>query len=262
VHVIALEYHDVVSGDAWAQSGFPGADAATYKLSLAGFVQHLDAVASARVHVCNDARELVGGVASARPVLWTFDDGGASYALHVADALEQRGWRGHVFMTTGQVGSRGFLSAADLRDLHRRGHVIGTHSRTHPAWISALAASVVGEEWRVSLEDLEDVLGERVTVGSVPGGFFSPMVARQAALHGIRTLFTSEPTTRSATIDDCTIIGRFTLRRGHSASYVSRLVAPAPTARAGQWFAWNARKVAKRLAGPVYRALRERILGS
>jgi peptidoglycan/xylan/chitin deacetylase (PgdA/CDA1 family) len=260
MRVIALEYHDVVTPGAWDGSGFPGAAAASYKLGLDQFVAHLDAVGRSSAVIVNDARLL--DTAVGRPVLWTFDDGGSSYVENVADTLEQRAWRGHVFMTTGQAGRPGFLSAADLRDLHQRGHVIGTHSRTHPAWMSSLSATAVGEEWRVSREELEDVLGEPVDIASVPGGFFSPMVAREAAAHGITTLFTSEPTTRSVTIDGCTIHGRYTLRRGDAASYVARLVSSNPAARAAQWCGWNAKKAVKRLAGPVYRRFRERVLGS
>ena len=66
----------------------------------------------------------------ASPDAWllTFDDGGASAITHTAPALEARNWRGHFFMTVGQLGTPEFLGPAALRDLHRRGHVIGSHT--------------------------------------------------------------------------------------------------------------------------------------
>ena len=51
-------------------------------------------------------------------------------------------------------------------------------------------------EWSESRQRLEDMLGHAVTVGSVPGGYFSRAVAEAAAEAGLQVLFTSEPTTR------------------------------------------------------------------
>jgi peptidoglycan/xylan/chitin deacetylase (PgdA/CDA1 family) len=259
--LVALEYHDVVAGDDWDSSGYPGPAEGTYKLSVGDFAAHVDAVAQTGVAIVNDVSVPFG---DNRPstVVWTFDDGGMGYAAHAADLLEARGWRGHVFMTSSQVGKPGFLDAATLRDLLARGHVVGSHSRSHPPWISALPAAAIGEEWRTSREDLEQVLGKPVTVASVPGGFYSREVAVQAARHDITRLFTSEPVTRIAVVDGCAIIGRYTLRRHHSPGYAASLVASASMARAGQWCAWNAKKAAKRFAGPVYRRVRRQVLGS
>ena len=41
----------------------------------------------------------------------------------VADELEQMGWRGHFFITSDWIGRRGFLTAGQIRELRRRGHV-------------------------------------------------------------------------------------------------------------------------------------------
>ena len=47
MRVIALQYHDVIDGGAWESSGFPGDDAATYKMSAADFAGHVRAVSGA-----------------------------------------------------------------------------------------------------------------------------------------------------------------------------------------------------------------------
>src|SRR5262245_47304812 len=51
-----------------------------------------------------------------------------------------------------------------------------------------------------SRELLRDILGESVTVASVPGGYYGRAVAETAAEAGIRVLFNSEPTTRTQTV--------------------------------------------------------------
>jgi peptidoglycan/xylan/chitin deacetylase (PgdA/CDA1 family) len=257
VRIIALEYHDVVRDDAWDESGFAGSAAASYKLSVTRFEDHLRALQ-------RSGRTVVTGIDAATspespPVLLTFDDGGSGY-LSAADLLERHGWRGWVFMTTSFIGKPGFLGPADLRSLHERGHVIGTHSRTHPLRLSVLPAAAIRDEWRASIGDLEDVLGTPVRVGSVPGGYHSRTVAEEAAAAGITTLFTSEPESKVVRINGCAVIGRFTLRQGDQGAYAARLVGSVPTARLGQWSRWNAKKLAKKLGGTAYLRVRERFL--
>jgi peptidoglycan/xylan/chitin deacetylase (PgdA/CDA1 family) len=256
VPLIALEYHDVVRDSAWDESGFPGASAATYKLPAHRFAAHLEALKRAGAAVGTDT------VASSPPnVLLTFDDGGAGYVAHAADLIERHGWRGFVFMTTGCIGKRGFLNGTELRALRDRGHVIGSHSRNHPARMSALAPDDIDAEWRTSLDDLEDVLGDRVTVASVPGGYHSRRVAELAARNGITRLFTSEPEVGAKDVGGCQVIGRFTLRTSHSPAYAASLVGASPLARTAQWAHWNAKKLAKAVGGTHYLRLRDRIFG-
>jgi hypothetical protein len=135
-------------------------------------------------------------------------------------------------MTTGCIDQPGFLRGSELRDLQARGHTIGTHSRNHPVRMSALPGSIIAEEWRTSLERLE----ERARAGRSPSGQSQAATtlarsAEAAAGNGITTLFTSEPEAGIHTVAGCTIIGRFTLRSGHPASYAGRLVGRAPFAR-------------------------------
>jgi peptidoglycan/xylan/chitin deacetylase (PgdA/CDA1 family) len=258
VRIIALEYHDIVPDGAWDESGFSGSAAATYKLSIGGFGDHLRALQQSASPIVTS----IGGESTERgrtPVILTFDDGGSGY-LAAADLLEQHGWRGCVFMTTGCIGQRGFLTASDLRSLQQRGHVIGTHSRSHPARLSALPAPAIHEEWRASVADLQDALGTAVHVGSVPGGYHSREVAEAAAAAGLTTLFTSEPESTVERIDGCAVVGRYTLRRGDRGAYAARLVGNLAFARSAQWCTWNAKKLAKAIGGTTYLRLRKRIL--
>lgn len=113
----------------------------------------------------------------------------------VGDLLENLG-RGHFFITAGQIGKHGFINAAQLRELHERGHVIGSHSYSHPTRMSLCDDEILADEWARSVEMLSELLGEKVDTASVPGGYYSRRVAEAAAAAGIRILFNSEPTTR------------------------------------------------------------------
>ncbi len=112
---IALMYHDIVDEFHCAMSGFQSADADLYKVSPSSFREHLALMPL-----------------STQNIFLTFDDAGAS-ALHpCADLLEGFGLRGIFFVPTSYIGKPGFCSSATLLELHRRGHALGSHSRTHP----------------------------------------------------------------------------------------------------------------------------------
>ncbi len=201
--VATFAYHEVT--DDPTASGFQRAGARPYTLTRRRFADHLDAIAAAP---CRPT--LVGEIDFDRParhLLLTFDDGGKS-ALYASDQLAQRGWRGHFFIVTGLIGHRTFLNAAAIRHLRQCGHLIGSHSHTHPDVFRALAREDMAEQWRVSAAILADLLGEPCLSASVPGGDISPAVLRSAAVAGFRFLFTSEPDLRPQAVDGCHILGR------------------------------------------------------
>ena len=259
MRLVTLEYHDLIIADAPDASGFPGASAASYKLEEDDFLEHVQVLAGRR-GVGSDVRNALKAPVHGDqpPVILTFDDGGAT-AMRIAEHIERRGWRGHFFIATSCLGRPEFLSEADLRDLQARGHVVGSHSETHPLRMAAYPLHQIAEEWRVSVDRLGTVLGALPPVASVPGGLFSRDVARLAAEAGIQVLFTSEPSTRVSEIAGCTVIGRFTVRRWTTAEDARALVDEWPLARASQWMSWNAKKVVKAAGGEAYLRARERI---
>ena len=262
MRVISLLFHDVHGAEP-AESGFASAAADRYKLTQADFDAQLAGVRGVR----HDAPIITTDISSPQiaaggpvPFLITVDDGGVSYYSRIAAALEQRGWRGHCFVSTDYIGQRGFLSRDQIRALATRGHVIGSHSASHPARFSALPFAVMVSEWSRSRQVLEDVLGRRVEVGSVPGGYYSTTVARAAREAGIRVLFTSEPVTRIDASGDCVRVGRFTIRRGDPHDAAQRLVSTTRWARSLAWVSWNAKGLVKPLLGPSYIRLADWLL--
>ena len=251
--IVSLEYHDVVPNGRWDDSGFPGPAAASYKLSTDLFRQHLDALAQVGIPVGASVQKALAG--SRDSVLLTFDDGGSS-ATVIAGLLQERGWCAHLFITTDQLGQPSFVGRDELADLAKH-HVVGSHSASHPTRMSRLTDAELREEWRRSVGVLEDALGGRVSVASVPGGYYSRRVAEAAASAGVEVLFTSEPVTGIERVGECSVLGRFTLRQHHDAAYVQQLVGKSPMARGAQWLQWNLKKAGKRLAGDAYLRVRE-----
>jgi peptidoglycan/xylan/chitin deacetylase (PgdA/CDA1 family) len=257
---VALLFHDVFSSDA-SESGFSSPAADRYKLTIAAFEAQLASLARVERTAMMAPHMTSGSVAESAVVL-TFDDGGVSYYTVVADRLETHGWRGHCFVTTGAIGQRGFLSRSQIRELDGRGHLIGTHSVTHPTRFSACSRRQMELEWRDSRRMLEDILGHDVTIASLPGGYFSTGAASAAAKARLGVLFISQPTTTIRRIEGCAVVGRFTIRRGSPTGLAAQLVARAPWARWAAWSDWTAKGLIKPLLGSTYPRLTNWVLRS
>jgi peptidoglycan/xylan/chitin deacetylase (PgdA/CDA1 family) len=260
MRIVSLLFHDVYLDDP-SESGFRSPHADRYKLPATEFAAQMAGLAGA----CPRKPLLAVDLAN-QPwrdgLAFTVDDGGVSYHSLVADRLEALDWRGHCFISTDFIGRPGFLDRRQLRELDARGHVIGSHSASHPTRFSASSAEHMSVEWTRSRKALEDLLGHAVTVASVPGGYCSTGVARAAGDAGFQCLFTSEPETRLRRIKGSGIVlaGRFTVRRGCRPDLARALVLPAPWARSRAWVGWNARGLVKPLLGSAYPRLADWLL--
>ena len=248
MNVRALMYHDIVPARGGRSSGFSGAGAEHYKLDPTSFREHLDA--------------LVNSASAEIDFLLTFDDGGASAYSEIAPLLEARGLRGHFFIATDWLGKPGFLVPEQVVELAARGHVIGTHSASHPARIDRLPEVEMLEEWRRSTAFLSELLNAALELGSIPGGHYSTAVVRAARSAGIRYLFTSEPRSRPWTVDDCTVFGRYAVKRRTSARAAQGYASGSMRYVLPQWAFWQLTKLGKKLGGPSYESARRVLLAA
>ncbi len=238
-----LLYHDVVLPGEETSSGFQGGDADRYKLDTLGFASHLEAIA-----------------ARGAATVFSFDDGGIGAIQHTAPMLEAHGWRGIFFITTDRIGEPGFLGESDIRALRDRGHRIGSHSCSHPPRMSACSREQLLNEWSHSRARLESILGESVTVASIPGGYYSRLVAETAAQAGIRELHTSEPVATRWTIGSCTLVGRFSITCLTPPSLAAAYAAGDRLPRWRLAAFWQTKKVIKAVGGTYWLRLRRALL--
>jgi peptidoglycan/xylan/chitin deacetylase (PgdA/CDA1 family) len=248
---LVLGYHDVVRHKDFKSSGFQNPDANIYKVDRAAFSKHLEAIQ------LNPIRWWF--LRKTGNVVLTFDDGGVS-AVDVAKMIEPFGWRGYFFVTTDRIGSGGFLNETQILALRKSGHVIGSHSCSHPIRMACCTEEQLDREWSDSVRVLERILGEQVTIASLPGGYYSRKVAAAAARAGIRTLFISEPITSTQIVDGCLVVGRFTIQRGTSEQWVASLIAGDLWPRLQCYLFWNCKKLMKAIGGEVWLNLRYIIL--
>ncbi len=211
-------FHDVC--DDVRESGFQRQYAASYKHSRRVFEQRLDQIAASPFTV--KAVSELDFTQPGKHILLTFDDGGRS-AVYISDKLSSRGWKGHFFIVTSLIGSRAFLSEREIRYIHSCGHIIGSHSHTHPDIFKALRKDEMIREWRISCDRLSTILGKPCEIASVPGGDISDGVLEVAHESGLRYLFTSEPVLIAERRGECWILGRACLKADTPAGRVHQL---------------------------------------
>lgn len=242
----ALMYHDVVGPD--------GGD--IYSVTPDHFREHLDRIAATVGRPPQRADAPAGG---ATPWMLTFDDGGASGPA-AGEELARRSWSGHFFIATDLVGRPGYMDWDEIRALAGMGHVIGSHSCSHPDRMADCSWEQLLDEWSRSAAVLVEELGGPVPTASVPGGLYSKAVGRAAAAAGYTTLFTSLPSQSIGSIDGCTLIGRYAIRRDTTAQQAADAAAGKPLPWMRQRAAWALRGTAKALAGRRYESVRRALL--
>lgn len=213
-------YHDVT--DDPKTSGYQNPDSYVYTHSIKHFSSDLDLILkSLPDNVVSFSTLPPEGLPKTDQFLvLTFDDGGVS-GMHIADELEQRSLCGYFFMTTSMLGDPFFLSAKQLQQLDRRGHIIGTHTHSHFSPFNKLSYTEKVSEWKKSRKILEDILGHPVTAGSIPGGAMDSDTFRSAEEAGLKLLFTSEPTRKILMHGSLAIVGRICPKYSTSKSFLT-----------------------------------------
>jgi len=259
--VLSLLLHDVT--DKPQLSGFMQPTASRYKHSTTVFQQYLDVVEQSGVSVSTLDQTTLPAIADKCiaghkcSVAFTFDDGGASAPI-AADMLEQRNWRGIFFVTTDLIGTKGFLSASQIRDLAQRGHVIGSHSCSHPDVFRRLNRQQMKYEWSQSRTVLEGLLGRNVDVASVPGGDCDNITIEEAAQAGLTNLFTSEQVTSSWQQAGATCFGRMMMLNNTPPETLQRWLRYPQVGVLPERAMRFAKSSVKSLMGPLYPKLMHR----
>lgn len=252
MRAISLAFHDV--GDAPPQT----LSATVYTITEEKLLAHLSAIERQ-----NPAVGTIRHFSSWQidiPCFLTFDDGGLGGYTYAASALENLGWRGHFFITTNWIGRSGYMHEGQIHELHQRGHVIGSHSRSHPERMSALSLQELLSEWEESCGVLSKIVGEPVRVASVAGGYYSRKVAIAAAQSGIQVLFNSEPSSTASVVDGCLVLGRYSIQRHTHPEVSGSIVAGRLWPRCQQSALWATKKFVKAATGESYITIRRRLL--
>lgn len=154
-------------------------------------------------------------------VVMTFDDGCESDLLAAAPMLNATGFNGTFYVIAGFLGRRGYLSAAQLRELSDSGFEMGCHSMSH-VYLTELDQSRLHAEIIEAKEKLEQVLGRSVDHFSCPGGQWNSRVAAFAQQAGYHSMAASRSGMNSGTTSPFHL-ARIAVLRGTKIDEFSRL---------------------------------------
>lgn len=237
--VVVLMYHDIVTTND-KSSGFQNTNAFSYKVEETAFEEQVKAL-------------------QGREVVFTFDDGGVSFITKAAPILEKYGFKGVFFVCTKYIGTPGFLSAEQLKELTERGHIVGSHSHTHPEIFTKLSSEEIKQEWQMSSQVLKGILGEGEYTASIPNGYTSKEILDAAIQFEFKTIYTSQPTTKTKTYKDCTLIGRYVVLDGMTTEEVLRIVT-SKSYHLKMTLKWHLLNWVKMVLGSSYESFKAKIL--
>jgi peptidoglycan/xylan/chitin deacetylase (PgdA/CDA1 family) len=120
----------------------------------------------------------------------TFDDGCETDLVAAAPVLREFGFHATFYITSGFLGTPGYLNADQMRELDSLGFEIGCHSMTHP-YLSDLPEPELKREILDAKLQIEQILGHPIEHFSCPGGRYDHRVLEMARRAGFRTVANS-----------------------------------------------------------------------
>ncbi|MDR3764603.1 MAG: polysaccharide deacetylase family protein [Acidobacteriota bacterium] len=211
--VPVLMYHDICA---------EAANPERYAVPLPLFHRHLEVLRELHTAVI-DLPALRQFSSLPRAVL-TFDDGLHGNFSRALPELVSRGMTATFFVTTSLIGTAGYLTWDQLREMSAAGMTIGSHGHRHIAY-TALTAQYAANELTRSRLMLEDALGSACEAFSAPFGFLNGSTFAAARAAGFAHICSSRPWPAAAGDKD---IPRLVVYRYTNAAEFAALVTGSP----------------------------------
>jgi peptidoglycan/xylan/chitin deacetylase (PgdA/CDA1 family) len=200
---LALMYHAL-----WAVDDDKAGADPHYAVPLPRFAEQL-ALCQRIGGAAISARDWLSGRAG---VILTFDDGHLSNHRLAFPALRAAGAGADFFVNPAQVGTSGFASWAELREMGEAGMSIQSHGLDHRNYLTTLSPSRLREELRRARMEIEEKIGRPVTLLAPPGGRAPRDLEQIAREVGYAHVFGSNP--ESISRDGRHSHGRFAVTAG------------------------------------------------
>lgn len=236
-------YHDVFSRTP-SESGLASD---MYKINVDLFERQI-------IKVCELEKSYSGSI------ILTFDDGGSSFYSPISKILDKYSLKGYFFIATKYIGTTGFLTKEQIADIDKRGHYIGSHSYSHPENITTFSDEEMCEEWTRSVTDLEEIVGHKVIIASIPNGYQSNRVLEAIRKANIIDVFTSKPTCKQRQYKEITLNGRFVVLDGMTEDDMVNLISSNKKKQL-LLLKWRLLNVVKLIFGNKYEVVKQKIFG-
>lgn len=122
----------------------------------------------------------------------TFDDGHLTNYTHALPILVEYGYTAEFYINTATIGTPGYVSWAQLNEMHSAGMSIESHGHDH-VLMNELSAEAVTCQLQRSYELIAQHIGTAPSVFSPPGGRMHPIMQTQVPETGYTYVAYSEP---------------------------------------------------------------------
>jgi peptidoglycan/xylan/chitin deacetylase (PgdA/CDA1 family) len=160
-------------------------------------------------------------------VVLTFDDGFIGNYLFALNILEKYGYKATFFVTVNNISRNRYMSWDQLGVLYKKGHLIQSHTMTHPM-LGECDESQMTYELETSKKIIEDKIGAPVKYLSLPFGSSNERVIAVAKQLGYQGIFTSLSNVGKRENELCQF-GRVHVKDTYPLKKFMRLIDPNPT---------------------------------
>jgi len=238
--VPVLNYHGLFSSDAGEQQN-------RLSVSQAAFASHLEQINRDAFAVCPLPGlwcPADGFAESHKALAVTFDDGRASDYEIAFPLLMQAGFGGDFFVNTATVGQQGYLTWAQMKEMHRSGMSFQSHGHEHVDH-SRLSRAELKHQLQESKREIEDHLGSEVQFFAAPYGEWNRSVADIARELGYRAICA---TAGQLADQEAEIIDRICIDAETTLKEISELLASDPVFFATRNLQYRMKQVPKTIA--------------
>lgn len=148
----------------------------------------------------------------------TFDDGLVDNYTNAYPILKELGLKAYFFIIVSKVGTSGYMSWEQIRELKDAGMSIGSHGMTHKL-LTELEDKELSDEIKESKMILEKNLGQRIDYFSIPFGSYNAKIIEKIKEVGYKAVFTS-----NSRDNDKFRLGRIAVKSSWSSEYFARVV--------------------------------------
>lgn len=195
------------------------------------------------------------------PVIITFDDGDISNYKIAWPILKEFKLKASFFLLVSNIGSEGFMSREEIKELSKGGVEIGSHGLTHRA-LTVLGDDILVNELENSKDILAKILGSPVELLSLPGGFCNRRVKEVIRNTGYKIVCTSCAGVNDVDTDELSL-KRIAIRSDTSFEEFIRLLESPDSAFTMERFKAAGRGAFKRVIGiKNYTFIKKRLIGA
>ena len=146
-----------------------------------------------------------------KKVAITFDDGNESDYSLALPLLKKADLKATFFITTDFINKEGYMNERQIQQLRKEGMSVQSHAKSH-SFLNTLALKELNDELSTSKKVLEDIISERVSFISFPGGRFNRDVLACAHNNGYDASFCSIPFALKK-INETYLVGRYGIKQ-------------------------------------------------